>query len=346
MIRLRPTRPRHPRRDATARRRGAVAAVLALTGALFLAPLAPAPAAARETTYVPWAEQLPGWTVEFIPSSENDCVAGRPSCLDATLAELARVLKKNGRRCHHHAVFALSYLRMTQTYGWSRDIPGYYEDVPFANHQDAVFARYYTEAYYAWRDGERAQVPRAWRLAFRAADRRWATAAGDLLLAMNAHINRDLAFTVAAVGLVAPDGSSRKPDFSRVDEFLSLAMEPMLAEAAARFEPSLDDAANPAGLTDTALFQIVSLWRENAWRNAEALVSAPTPFARRLVEAKIETDAVNDARVILASTAYQASDTAVEERAAYCKANHKAPAPLAYPFGQPRPYSPKPRKAR
>ena len=36
--------------------------------------------------YVPWSSYLPGWTDEYVPSSENDCVAGRDSCLKAMLA--------------------------------------------------------------------------------------------------------------------------------------------------------------------------------------------------------------------------------------------------------------------
>ena len=37
--------------------------------------------------YVPWSSYLAGWTDEYVPSSDNDCVAGRPSCLKATLKE-------------------------------------------------------------------------------------------------------------------------------------------------------------------------------------------------------------------------------------------------------------------
>ena len=108
----------------------------------------PSPArAAEEPLYVPWSSALPGWTEEFVPTSENDCVAGRDSCLRTTLKELGRVFEETARSCSHNAVFSLAYLRITQTYGWSRDLPGYYQDVPFANHQDAVFARYYTDAY-------------------------------------------------------------------------------------------------------------------------------------------------------------------------------------------------------
>ena len=197
-----------------------------------------------------------------MPTSENDCVAGRDTCLKATLKELARIADDTAESCSHDAVFARAYLRMTQTYGWSRDIPGYYEDVPFANHQDAVFAKYYTDAYYAYRSGDRASVPEAWRIAFDASRDKRVSASGSLLLGMNAHINRDLPFVLAGVGLVAPDGSSRKPDYVAVEQWLYTATEPLLAEIATRFDPTADDADDPFGLSNLALFQIVSGWRE------------------------------------------------------------------------------------
>ena len=193
-----------------------------------------------------------------MPTSANDCVAGRDTCLKATLKELARIADDTAKSCSHDAIFARAYLRMTQTYGWSRDIPGYYQDVPFANHQDAVFAKYYTDAYYAYQSGDRASVPEAWRIAFDASRDKRVSGTGSLLLGMNAHINRDLPFVLAAVGLVAPDGSSRKPDYDAVEKWLYTATEPLLAEFAARFDPTADDANDPFGLSNLALFQLVS----------------------------------------------------------------------------------------
>ena len=49
---------------------------------------------------------------------------------------------------------------------------------------------------------------------------------GDLLLGMNAHINRDLAFVLAATGLIGPDGSSRKHDYDAVEKWLYDATAP------------------------------------------------------------------------------------------------------------------------
>jgi hypothetical protein len=317
--------------------RGAALLAAVLVGAGLGVPVTTT-ASAGATPYVPWTIYLPGWTDSYVPSSANDCVAGRSTCLRQTLKELNRVLEQNGKSCNHHAVFALAYMRMTQGYGWSRDVRGYYRDVPFANHQDAVFAKYYTDAYYNWRNGKRGKVPGAWLMAFDASQAKELSGTGDLMLAMNAHINRDLAFVVAAVGLVAPDGSSRKRDFDKVEDFLARSASPMMREAAARFDSSIDDASDPLGILNGTVMQVISLWRENAWRNAERLVAARTPAERARVAASIESQAEAIGRTIRLGFRQSALLGGSAARDRYCKANHAARAPEAYPFGTPRAY--------
>ena len=132
------------------------------------------------------------------------------------MREQSRIADQTARSCSHNAVFARAYVRMTQLYGYTREIPGYYQDVSYFNHVDSVFARYYTDAYYNWKSGNRSAVPQSWLTAFDAAKNKLVSGSGDLLLGMNAHINRDLPYVMAAVGLVAPDGSSRKVDYDAV----------------------------------------------------------------------------------------------------------------------------------
>lgn len=329
--------PRSMRRRAT--RAACVCAVVGMLTVLGAA-LGPVQAsAAAEEIHTPrWSSYLPGGTTDFDPSSEDDCVAGRPSCIKHTLKEMGRIFTQEARSCSHDAIFALSYMRITQTYRWTTQIDGYYEDVRFANHQAAVFARYFTDAFHAYHEGRDDRVPEAWRHAFDAAEDRATSGSGDLLLGMNAHINRDLPYVVAAVGLVAPDGSSRKPDYDKVEHFLRLATEPMLAEAAARFDPTIDDADDPWGLSYEATFQMVSAWRESAWRHAEALVSARTPEERAAVEAMIERNAVAVATSIKAATSYSPPLTSTEDRDRYCLRHHGDDAPQDYPFGDTHPW--------
>jgi len=223
-------------------------------------------------------------------------------------------------------VFALTYLRTTQEYRRSVADGTFFHDTNFVNHQDAVFAEMYFDAYDAWHAGDAPGTPPAWRVAFDAADRGLVTGTGNLLLGMSAHVNRDLAFVLADIGLVRPDGSSRKDDHDKVNEFLNRVMEPLLAEAAARFDPTIDDGQLPwTTLDETALLQMLVGWRETAWRNAERLVAAPDPDARAQVAADIESFAEAQNRMIVAGTSYGPLDSLLGRRAArdsYCATHH------------------------
>ncbi len=310
---------------------GVVTIPLLVAGTVATPALAQAP-------YVAWSAYLPGWTDAYVPSSENDCVAGRAACLRQTRKEFGRILKANAQTCTHASIFALAYTRITQTYGWSRDIPGYYQDVGYINHMDAVFAKYYTDAYYRYQDGNRSAVPGAWLTAFDAARDKRVTATGDLLLGINAHVNRDLPFVLAAIGLTRPDGQSGKVDFDKANQFLNDASAPMMAELAARFDPTVDDSNDPLGLAYGTVMQMLTGWRENAWRNAEALVNAPTPQARAVVAAAIEAEAQSVANAVVLTQSYAPPVTSTVARDAYCAVHKGDPAPMRYPFGMPTPY--------
>jgi hypothetical protein len=164
-------------------------------------------------------------------------------------------------------------------------------------------------------------VPPAWAIAFRAAGQRAVTAEGNILLGINAHVQRDLPFVLAALGLVAPDGSSRKPDHDRVDQFLNRVTDDVYREVARRFDPTIDDRDLPGTLDDFALFQVIAAWRELAWRNAELLVSAPTAAARDLVAANIETTAALQAQTLRLAYQYWPLRSSAA-RDAYCALHH------------------------
>ncbi len=165
--------------------------------------------AQADAPYVAWSAYCPDGPTSTSGARQRRC-RRKDRCLKQTRLEFGRILKENAQNCTHASVFALAYTRITQTYGWSRDIPGYYEDVPYMNHMDAVFATYYTDAYYNYKHGNRSAVPRAWLTAFDAARDKRVSATGDLLLGINAHVNRDLPFVLAATGLVRPNGQSGK----------------------------------------------------------------------------------------------------------------------------------------
>jgi hypothetical protein len=237
---------------------------------------------------------------------------------------MTRRLDPLASSCDHNAIFSLTYLRVTQEYRQTIDAP-FFDDTPFVNYEDTLFAHYYFAAFDAWSAGEIEDVPPAWRVAFNAAANHSVSAAGDLLLGINAHVQRDLPLVLYSIGLVRPDGTSRKPDHDRVDIILNRVFEPVIAEIARRFDPTIDDTNLPTSLDDATLFQTVVAWREKAWRNAEALADAPTPAARELVVAQIENDAASEARAIAASTAYLPLSGGSSARDAYCAIHHDDP---------------------
>ncbi|MDQ3865940.1 MAG: DUF5995 family protein [Actinomycetota bacterium] len=298
-----------------------IAVALAVVATLAVLPArASAQEAADDPLFVPWSDLLPGLTSAYDPTSENLCVRGDLRCVDAVIREMNRRFRPLAESCDHDALFALTYLRTTEEYRRTvSEDPNFFSDTAFVNHEDAVFASYYFEAYDDWHAGRAAEVPSAWAIALQAADERRVSGAGNILLGVNAHVNRDLPFVLAAIGLVKPDGSSRKPDHDKVNRILNRVYGPLLAEAARRFDPSISSpAAEGTTLDDTTLLQLVVSWREDAWRNAERLVAAATPAERELVAASIEAAAAEEARSLAESTAYRDPVTGSAARDAYC----------------------------
>jgi hypothetical protein len=310
-----------------------------LTGLVALIiPVSQQAAADDPPPFLDWPSLLPGLVDEYQPSSANDCVAGRARCVDATIREMERRFRSLGPACDHNAVFALAYLRTTQTYKWARDQSGFFAETPWVNHEDAVFAKYYFEAYDNWAAGARGQVPQAWLIAFDAAAARQVNGSGDLLLGMNAHVNRDLPITLAAVGMATPDGQSRKPDHNKVNQFLNTVLQPLLAELVTRFDSSIVNIVTPYGVGYTGLFQTLAVWRESAWRNGELLASATTPEARALALQEIETYAATQALAIKTANHYVPPVTTSTSRDAYCAERNGYPPPMSYAFGTPSAY--------
>ena len=299
-------------------RRAAAAALLCIIAGSLVAPAA---ADTYEDPYfVEWSPVLPGLTAGYDPTSADECTAGRIQCVDKVIREMTRRFDGLASACDHNAVFALTYLRTTEEYKRAATEPGFFTDPGFVNHEDAVFASYYFEAYDAWADGRTADVPLAWSVALDAARQRAVTGSGNMLLGLSAHINRDLPYVLAEIGLVKPDGTSRKPDHDKVNHFLNRVTQPVIAELARRFDPTADDGNAPGTYDETATLQLVVAWREQAWRNAEALVNAPTALARALVEQQIESDAYAKALALRAETAYGLGESSAD-RDAYCAAN-------------------------
>ena len=297
-----------------------IAALVAVTCMSVLVPAA----RAADPAFVDWTSMLPGGSgLKYEPSSSDDCVAGRIQCVEKVVRDMTRRFDGLAATCDHDAIFALTYLRTTEEYYRAATTPGFFEDVNFVNHEDVVFAAYYVDAYDAYHRGDMARVPEAWKIAFDAARDRTVSAQGNVYLGMSAHINRDLPYVLEAIGLVKPDGTSRKADHDKVNTFLNRVADDVFPEIARRFDPTADDGSAGDEPSDTAAFQIVPAWREGAWRNAERLAAARTPAERAMVEASIEATAAAAAESLRSGTAYQPLfGQSSAARDAHCAVHH------------------------
>jgi hypothetical protein len=267
-----------------------------------------------------WSMLLPGLSPAYDPNDPNICNSGKPQCIDAVAKEMAKRLKPLSDSCSHNALFALLYYDVTNQVGIADRTAGYFDDAGFISHEDAVFASYYFNAFDNWSKGNVAGTPGAWQIALDAAKNHQVQGIGNLLLGMNAHINRDLPYVLYSIGLVAPDGSSRKPDHDRINGVLYNAYDQAIAEGARRFDGSLQQYTGPSA-ADSGI-QSVILWREQAWRNAERLASASSDAQRALISQQIDQAANVEAQAIKAAYSYDGITSSSSTRDAFCAAHH------------------------
>src|SRR3954447_826250 len=172
------------------------------------------------STLLDWSSLLPGLAAPYAADDPNICNAGKPQCVDAVAREMSKRLQPLSDSCSHNAVFALLYLDVTYHIGDAVRTAGYFQVPGVISHEDALFASYYFNAFDAYKSGNLAATPSAWQIAFEAANNKEVQGTGDLLLGMNAHINRDLPFVLYRMGLFNSDGTSRKADHDKVNSVL------------------------------------------------------------------------------------------------------------------------------
>jgi Family of unknown function (DUF5995) len=276
------------------------------------------------------AQAPPSWTALLPPAAPGgsdpsqapECPDGKRVCITQVAEALATHVGE--LRCSHNAVFALAYQRITERIGAAVDDDGF-ADRRYIAHFDAAFAGEYGRQWDAWAYGSGRLAP-AWRVAFSVAQARTARGAGNLLLALNAHIGRDMPLVLERVGLVAAESGSRKPDQDRVNAVLEAAMRPMLTELADTYDPAIDDGDVPGGLDESGLYQWVAALRERAWRRAEQLDAADgDPVAKAALVARTEREAQLGALALAAATAYPPASPEPAARDAYCVARASSP---------------------
>jgi len=234
-------------------------------------------------------------------------------CIDVEVARLRKAQWRFG--CDHRGVFATTYLELTKTLRRVlHERPDFLRYPRYLYVEDALFANVYFRS--VRRDRRGKPVPEAWRIAFDAARSKDLNAAQDMLLGINAHVQNDMPFVLAALGLRTRSGASRKEDHDAVNEVLDRAYANVVHAVRDRFDPQVGTTNSDATpLDDVAGLELVKGWREQVWRNAERLLNADDDAERRQVADQIKENAANWARGIAAveQSGYR------ETRDAYCQ---------------------------
>jgi hypothetical protein len=279
-----------------------------------------APAATASVPNIDWTALLPALPSPTTPQPGPvpHCRVSSIRCIDTEVKRLRGAQRRFG--CDHRAVFATTYLTLTRVFrGMIRSDPHLYEHPHYLYTEDALFADVYFRTLHRWRHGE--AVDPAWRIAFDTAASGNANAAQDMLLGINAHVQNDMPFVVAALGLRTPSGESRKPDHDAVNAVLNRAYQPVVDAITRRYDPFVGTTNSDATpLDDIAGLELVRGWREVVWREAERLVNAKTAAQRQTIADQIHAYAGGWARAIAGANlnlppGYRA------QRDAYCEAH-------------------------
>ena len=288
-----------------------VAAVALLTGACG----GEDPTVTTGTSDATWAEIAATLAPGQDSSSPNVCVRGDQACLDAVVREMDDRLERVAATCEHTAAFAFMYREVTAALADSD--ASFFETPATLRHLDAIFAGLYFSAFDAWKAGRSDDVPEAWKIAFEAADERRVSGIGDMLLGMNAHISRDLPYALASISRAG--GLADRADYDRINTLLDEVQGPMLATAARRFDPTIDDFSLPGlDVDDETVAALIAEWRREAWIDGERLAAAATDTERAAVERGIEARAALRAQLIRSLTGYVPFFSSTKARDEHC----------------------------
>lgn len=278
---------------------------LALAGTvLTTAVLAAAPARAQlgGTDFVPWPEALPPSDVpnEVQPRPVERCRSGTVSCVAGLERRLKHQWRRFDARCDHRAVIAYSYWQITR--GLLADMRGPRAGalVRGRRYMSLLITNFSNRYFRAFRRYARGlAVTPAWRITFETAAHADAQAGQEVMLFSNVHVQHDLPFAYAKLGIETRSGRSRKPDHDAVNEINARVFDGIEKYIAANYDPSFTLIDFPlVPIEEVGTLEVVKSWREQAWRSAERLLAAETRAERRRVAGEIRENSTRWAEMI------------------------------------------------
>ena len=235
-----------------------------------------------------WTSLLPPLPSPQYPQPHGGphCEKAGPRCLGVEVSRMKSLRAKLG--CDHRAVFTTTYLVLTRTLRQMiRNDPKLFPHPKYLYAEDALFADVYFKTFRGYTRG--AKVAPAWRISFQTAASGNANGTQDMLLGINAHVQNDMPFVVAALGLRNKKGGSRTKEHDAVNQVLDNAYSAVVRAITNRYDPLVGITNSPlTPLDDFAGLELVRGWREIVWREAERLANAKTQAGREEIAGQIQ----------------------------------------------------------
>ena len=241
---------------------------------------------------------LRGDVDQFEPPAEPDPdlvdVVERPiQSIPDTSERLATLERRLLARDDRRAVFLSIYVRMTEAVHAGLDDDAF-ADPDWMRRYLVAFADYYRQAFLGFERGEVESVPDPWRVAFGAALGGDSLVLQDAFLGVNAHIDYDLAFALADVG-IDPRRPQKYADHLAINEVLAALVDVQQRALVDVYAEGLGDVDAALGPLDESLtLRSMTEGREFAWRVAVVLTDVgipPVPSYARWVVRETATGA-------------------------------------------------------
>ena len=108
---------------------------LALLTLVLFALARPAAAVAEDAPFVGWSSLCPGSL--FLRRRQPERLHRRPGqCVDKVIRQMTTRFEPLASSCEHDAIFAVTYLRVTEEYRRTVETPTFFDDTSFVNHED------------------------------------------------------------------------------------------------------------------------------------------------------------------------------------------------------------------
>jgi hypothetical protein len=216
--------------------------------------------------------------------------------IDQVIADIASVIDWSKQHASRLGYFAALYLRVTKTIK-GKIGTGFFDDDARMERLDFAFASRYLAIAHAVQAGAGGAVPKAWAVAVQALPEAAPIIVQHLLLAMNPHINIDLAVACAetAPGSQLP---ALHGDFLKVNAILA-SLVPTVEQEIGVLSPFIKLLDAVAGNADGDIINFsMDAARDAAWQLAGILAALPADQRQPLIDHANNIFAVLGDRVI------------------------------------------------